>query len=162
MREGLERARWPGRFEVVPGSPEIVLDGAHNDASARCLADTLEAYAPRRLLHVVVGLNRDKEARAILRPLLRRASSVWCTGSAHPRALDAAALGRLCRPLAFGPVHVLPSLAAALDAARAASDRAGLVCVTGSLALVGEARDLLGLPAVEALWSASETDQLAG
>jgi dihydrofolate synthase / folylpolyglutamate synthase len=180
---GLERLRWPGRFEVLDGNPPIVLDGAHNGASAEALAATLVAYAAGRPISLVVGINRDKDARAVLRPLLAIAKQVWATQSRdNPRAQDAADLGRqfLARRFAAPPGRFLPSFslraakeprsggrgghapgfmrvepdlkAAIQDASAAAARDDGIVCVTGSLMLVGQARATLGLPVPELLW----------
>lgn len=151
VRHGLEQLRWPGRFEVVSGTPPVVLDGAHNDASAAALAATLRDYAGDRPVHLVVGINRDKEVAAFLRPLLRLAATVRATravGLARGYAPDE--LARLCRRLAPVPVEASPDVARALGAARA--DTRGVVCVTGSLALVGQARDALGIPPPDRLW----------
>jgi dihydrofolate synthase/folylpolyglutamate synthase len=144
---GLTRLTWPGRFEKVG---DVVLDGAHNGASADALADTLRPYAGGRRIELVVGINRDKDARAVLRPLLALADRVWATQTAdNPRALPAADLGRLCRRLG-ARTCVEPDLAVALARTRQADGP--VVCVTGSLLLVGQARTALGLPAAEALW----------
>ncbi|MDP9281301.1 MAG: Mur ligase family protein, partial [Chloroflexota bacterium] len=56
---GLRQLRWPGRFEVVPGGPPIVLDGAHNDGSAAALADALRAESPRGGVRLIVGMMQD-------------------------------------------------------------------------------------------------------
>ena len=152
IARGLARLRWPGRFEVVPGPPPIVLDGAHNGASAAALAETLATFAAGRPVALVVGINRDKDARAVLRPLLALADEVWATQTRdNARALDAATLGRLCRRLGAPgtAVHVEADLTAVLD--RAARPGA-VVCVTGSLLLVGQARAALGLETPERLW----------
>ena len=164
---GLRRLRWPGRFEVVqrPGEAPIVLDGAHNGASADALAATLREFAGARPINLVIGINRDKDAHAVLRPLLALAASVWATQARHsPRALQAVELARLAggrgvHPRApnaaelarlAGPrVHAEPDLGRAIAAARAVP---GVVCVTGSLLLVGQARDVLGLDPPERLW----------
>ena len=147
----LDRLRWPGRFEVIAGEPPIVLDGAHNGASAAALADTLGGFAAGRRIHLVIGINRDKDARAVLRPLLPLAHSVWATQTAdNPRALAAAELGRLCARLGAN-VTTERRLADAIDGARATS-LGGVVCITGSLMLVGQARATLGLPVAETLW----------
>jgi len=154
---GLRRLRWPGRFEVVGGDPQIVLDGAHNGASAEALAATLENFAGGRPIDLVIGINRDKDARAVLRPLLPLAQSVWTTETAdNPRSLPAADLARLCASLGV-TAHVEGDLAKALDGAIAASKlaaarRRGIVCVTGSLMLVGQVRATLRLPIAETLW----------
>ncbi len=148
--EGLERLRWPGRFEVIGDRPPVVLDGAHNGASAEALAETLLKFAANRPLALVIGINRDKDARGVLRPLLRNATRVWATQTVdNPRALAAEDLARTCRR--FGaPAVVAPNVADAL--AQAPLERDGVVCVTGSLMLVGQARDALGLPPPERLW----------
>jgi dihydrofolate synthase / folylpolyglutamate synthase len=145
VREGLERLRWPGRFEIV-GDGQFILDGAHNGASAEALAHT---FCEGDKLAFVLGINRDKDARAVLRPLLPLASDVWTSQTAdNPRALPAADLAALCRRLGT-PAHVEPDLGAAM---RAASNAGHRVCVTGSLMLVGQARSILGLPVPERLW----------
>ncbi len=145
-RRGLERLRVPGRFEVVD---DVVLDGAHNDASAQALAQALSDFAAGRPLNLVLGLNRDKDARAVLKPLLPLAARVWVTQTSdNPRALPATELAGWCRRLGYA-AEVLPNLSAALRAAREGS---GLVCVTGSLLLVGRARALIGVPVPERLW----------
>jgi dihydrofolate synthase/folylpolyglutamate synthase len=147
---GLERVRWPGRFEVVGAAPPIVLDGAHNGASADALAQTLSAFAADRQVSLVIGINRDKDARAVLKPLLALARRVWATQAVgNPRVLPADDLARLCRRLG-ADTRAVPDLGTALREARA--NPANVVCVTGSLLLVGQARDTLGLDPPEDLW----------
>ncbi|MBV9359226.1 MAG: bifunctional folylpolyglutamate synthase/dihydrofolate synthase [Chloroflexi bacterium] len=158
LRAGLERLRWPGRFELIDGTPPVVLDGAHNGDSTEALAATLLAYAGERPIQLVLGVNRDKELGALLRPLLSLASGVAATAvPGSSRARPAEELARLCRrstPTARSvPIHAWPTVGGALDAARGAAGPDGLVCVTGSLALVGVARTELGRPVAERLWS---------
>ena len=147
VKRGLERVTWPGRFEVVGN---VVLDGAHNGASAEALAETLRDYAVKNPITLVVGINRDKDARAVLRPLMPLAECVWATQTANnPRALAANELARLCRRLGAHTIEE-QQLSAALE--QATSNARGVVCVTGSLMLVGQARATLGLPVPESLW----------
>ncbi len=141
--------RWPGRFEVLDGSPPIVLDGAHNDGSARALAATLRREYPRRRVRFVLGIMADKDARAVVRELLPLASAVHATVPPGARGLPARDLARLVRGV---PVRTHEDAAAAIRAARHEAAPSEAVCVTGSLALVGAARDALGLPVVERLW----------
>jgi dihydrofolate synthase/folylpolyglutamate synthase len=147
---GLRALRWPGRFEVVRGTPPVVLDGAHNDGSADALARTLTSQFPRKRIRFVLGVMKDKDARAVVRPLLPLASAVEVTAPKGVRGLPAPELARLIRGV---PVRVHRDLRAALSAARAAASASEIVCVTGSLALVGEARDALGIPVVERLFT---------
>jgi dihydrofolate synthase/folylpolyglutamate synthase len=145
----LQRLNWPARFEVIPGGPTIVLDAAHNDGSARALADTLRETFAKRRVRFVLGLMEDKDARAVLRPLLPLASAVEVTRAPGPRGLDARKLARLVGARR-ARVHEEP--AEAIAAARADAKPNEVVCVTGSFALVGLARDVLGLPIAERLW----------
>ena len=147
----LRRLAWPARFEVIPGEPTIVLDAAHNDGSARALADTLRASFPKRRVRFVLGVMEDKDARAVLRPLLPLASIVEVTRAPGPRGLDAAKLARLVGARRTR-AHAEPR--AAIDAARRDARHGEVICVTGSFALVGLARDALGLPVAERLWDA--------
>lgn len=149
IARGLRALRWPGRFEVVPGAPPVVLDGAHNDGSAVALAATLRREYPRRRVRLVIGLMEGKDARAVIRPLLPHASAIIATRAPGPRGLEARALARIVRGV---PVQAIDDPAAALRAAREGAGRTEVVCVTGSLALVGAARDALGLPVAERLW----------
>jgi dihydrofolate synthase/folylpolyglutamate synthase len=136
IRAGLGRARWPGRFEVRRRDGGwLVLDGAHNPAGARALAASLAAYFDDTPMTLVFGVLRDKDAAGILQPLLPRARRVILTASASPRAAAPEDL-RALLPATL-PVAVAPSIGAAL--ALADETPAALVCVAGSLALVGGA-----------------------
>ena len=124
VERDLAQLRWPGRFEIVGN---VILDGAHNDASALALARALRAYARDQPIDLVLGINRDKDARAVLRPLLAIARTVWATQSAHnPRALPAAELAHWCQRLGT-PAQVDPSLEHTLRDARRNRD---VVCAT--------------------------------
>jgi dihydrofolate synthase / folylpolyglutamate synthase len=135
-RAALAGVRHPGRLEVVPGAPPIVLDGAHNPAGAAALAAAVAAMPRPRVL--VVAVSADKDAAAILAPLGPVADAVIATSYAQPRSLDPAALARH-----VPGARTASGLPDALAAARAAAGGSGTVIVAGSLLLVGEARSLL-------------------
>ena len=145
---GLRQLRWPGRFEVVPGTLPVVLDGAHNDGSAEAFAVAIRAEVGQRV-RLIIGMMRDKDARAVVRALAPIASAIYVTRPDSPRAADPAAIARLFHRV---PARVFDDLASALGAARADARISETLCVTGSLALVGQARDLLGLPVAARLW----------
>lgn len=146
----LQQLRWPGRMETVAGRPPTILDGAHDPVSARALAGELRSRG-EGAIQLVIGMYRDKEAGRILRPLLPLAERVLVTRPRGPRALPAADLARICRKLTRAPIAVHEDVGRALEEARAdPGDRT--ICVTGSLALVGEARDHLGLAPADRLW----------
>jgi dihydrofolate synthase/folylpolyglutamate synthase len=142
IRAGLAIAQWPGRFQVIGAGPRLVLDGAHNPGGARALASSLAAYFPGERPTFVVGIYRDKDAPAILGVLAPLAGRLIVTAAANPRAASPAALAGWAP--AWGPTaEVAPSLGAALAMA-AAPPRPAVVCVTGSLSLIGETLAHLG------------------
>jgi dihydrofolate synthase/folylpolyglutamate synthase len=137
IREGLERVRWPGRFQVMGDGPWLVLDGAHNPAGARALAGSLSELFSGRPLTLIVGVLRDKNAAAILGALVPLASRVILTRSANPRSSTPEEL-RARLPSDAASVELAASVGEALAAA--APDSADVVtCVAGSLSLVGDA-----------------------
>jgi dihydrofolate synthase/folylpolyglutamate synthase len=138
----VSQTRWPGRFEVFPGAPTVVLDGAHNPAGAETLVRALQAAYPGRAVHLVFGVLGDKDYVAILRALLPNARSVHLTPLPSARSLppekylDLA--GALCPD-----TRVYMSPADALASARKAAAPEDLVVVAGSLVLIGALRAFL-------------------
>ena len=131
----------------------IVLDGAHNGASAEAFARTLGEHVRGGPVHLVIGMHGDKEIAATLRPLLAIATTVIATRSTSPRALPAEELAARCRRAGAAAVRASSSVAEAIRDARARAGARGIVAVTGSLAVVGEARTALGLGVAEELWA---------
>jgi dihydrofolate synthase/folylpolyglutamate synthase len=140
IARGIASARWPGRLEELGG---VLLDGAHNPDGAAALAAALPALNPGRPVELVFGVLADKDVRGIieaLRPAVRRYHVV---APASQRARAADAVRDLARSLgAEADAHA--STAEALACARRAAGEGGVVCVAGSLYLVGEVRALLG------------------
>jgi dihydrofolate synthase/folylpolyglutamate synthase len=146
---GLSDARWPGRLEIVPGEPPIVLDGAHNGDSAHKLVESLRESFPGRRFVLVLGTSQDKDLARILAELIPAASAVVLTHSIHPRAwTDLEELASRIEPLLGGadvPIVIAPEVPHALEQARALATSADVICVTGSLFVVAAARETLGL-----------------
>ncbi|GBD09942.1 Folylpolyglutamate synthase [Candidatus Thermoflexus japonica] len=137
VREGLERVRWPGRFEILREEPPLVLDGAHNDASAARLAETAAEVFPGRRWGVIFGVSADKDPMAILAPLRPLVERIWLTRSRHPRAADPQRLAEAAQALGL-PGRIRSEVAYALEEALAEDIP---VLVTGSLFVVAEARE---------------------
>jgi dihydrofolate synthase/folylpolyglutamate synthase len=142
VQRGLEAVSWPGRLEIVHESPKIVLDGAHNGESAERLVNALrESFKFRRLI-LVLGILRDKDARAMLRWLAPAANTIIATRSDNPRALEPSELARLARKHGSN-VETRVDVTEALTRACDLAGQDDLICVTGSLTVVGEARAVL-------------------
>jgi len=136
MRAGLARARWPGRFEVLRARDRrVVLDGAHNPAGAAALAASLTEWFGDTPLTLVFGALRDKDASAMLAALAPRARRLIFTASSSPRAARPEAL-RDAAP-AGAAVELADSAPEALALA-AREPRTPILCVAGSLSLLGD------------------------
>jgi dihydrofolate synthase/folylpolyglutamate synthase len=141
LSRGITAASWPGRMELFPGPPRLLLDGAHNPAGVAALLTSLEMISRERLF-LIAGVMADKDREGVLGPLLTLADEVITVSVDLPQATPAAELAAFCstrgtRAVAAG--SVAQGLAAALN--RAGHD--DLILVTGSLYLVGEARGVL-------------------
>lgn len=146
LRTGIEKARWPGRMEMVSTSPRILLDGAHNPAGSVALAEAL-AEIPYHRLFLVAGVMGDKDLDGILAPILPLTFQAVAVAPALPRSLASGALADFCREKGVETVDG-GSVAAGLAAARTmADDDDDLILICGSLFTVGEARaEILSRP----------------
>ncbi len=140
VRRGLAEVELPGRFQVLPGRPQIVLDVAHNPEAATALAANLAAsgYAPETI--AVLGMLRDKDIAGVARALAPRVTRWHLASLGGARGADAAQLGAALeaagvRASAFR--HA--SVAQALAAARSDAGEDDKIVVFGSFVTVAEA-----------------------
>jgi dihydrofolate synthase/folylpolyglutamate synthase len=139
IRNGLKEAHWDGRLQTVRGKSgqTILLDGAHNPAGVR----TLLAAAPNRF-SLILGMMRDKECAAICKMISPAAEKIFTVPMNTDRGADPGLLADYCREAnPTAPVAICRSITEAFDKAAAEP----FVVVTGSLYLVGEALEHLGL-----------------
>jgi dihydrofolate synthase/folylpolyglutamate synthase len=137
LRQGLQRARVPGRFQVMPGSPTWILDVAHNGPAAQALAENLESLPCGGARHAVLGLLADKEVAAVVNPL-RGWVQRWHVAQADdPRAMPAEALAGAVSALdVSGGVTAYQSIAAALSGAAATAGEGDCILAFGSFTTV--------------------------
>jgi dihydrofolate synthase/folylpolyglutamate synthase len=140
LSEAAESVSVPGRLQILDGDPLTVLDGAHNPDAILSLLEALpEVLAPGVPVALVLGVLEDKDAAAMLAPLLEVCERAWFTAPPSARALSPAALQSLARQLGFDAVACEPKASRAFAEARHwASEHGGAVLVTGSVYLVGE------------------------
>ena len=86
VERGLEKVRWPGRFQVVKKRPLTILDGAHNPAGARVLIETLKEQFPGQKFTFILGVQKDKDAPAMLKEFERAAEEIIITRSGNKAA----------------------------------------------------------------------------
>jgi len=139
IETGIATAVWPGRIEKVQSGPDVYLDGAHNPSAARELAAFLEENFNGRKIIVIFGALRDKAVDEIAGVLFPLASEVMFTEPRTPRAISASQLAEITGHHA-ARFEIIPDVEQALEAALAQSTPTDVICVTGSLYLVGELR----------------------
>ena len=94
IRTGLALVELPGRFQVLPGRPTVVLDVAHNPHAAATLAESIEAMAYHPYTYAVFGAMADKDIDGVLKPLLNTVDYWYCTDLPTPRAASASDLAK--------------------------------------------------------------------
>lgn len=144
VARGFAGLKFPARVEVLGEHPWLVIDGAHNVASAQALAETLRTCFPSVPRTLVFGTTRDKDLTGQLRVLLPLFDSVIATRYVeNPRAVPPAEVAEAVWSLNGPTVEVANDPAEALAAARLRTPPEGLIGVTGSLFLAAETRALL-------------------
>ena len=141
VKRGVESCRWPGRLEVVSRSPLVVLDGAQNKASALALAAAVKKIFKYKKLILVLGVSKDKDLKGILDELLPISDSIVLTKSKIVgRALEPAKMKKF---IECKETFSTSGVEEALLRARKLADPDDLILITGSLFVVGEARERL-------------------
>jgi dihydrofolate synthase/folylpolyglutamate synthase len=150
IAHGIRETHWPGRFQVFAPSPathqrEMVLDVAHNPAGAWALRSTLSETFPDREFTIVFGAMADKAVREMADILFPIAQHVVVAPIANPRAATTNQLlqaGSRSRTL----MEAAESIPSALTRAAELTAAEGVIVVTGSIFLVGEAMKAMGIP----------------
>ena len=135
---GIERARWPGRLEIVSRRPDVILDGCHNEEGARALARYIGDFVPGRPI-LVFAAACDKPVRRMATHLFPLARRVILTRFPSPRASDPNEIRRML-PSFKAKTAIEPDPMKAVSLAMVEAGRRGTVVVAGSLFLVGEVK----------------------
>ena len=141
---GFAALRWPARVEVVGEEPWLVIDGAHNPASAAALADTLTTCFPPTRRTLVFGTTREKDLEAQLQALLPLFDVIIATRYVeNPRAVAPEDIAAAVLELSGNAALIAADPAEALELARQSTAPEDLICVTGSLFLAAETRAIV-------------------
>lgn len=138
---GLHKVQWPGRLELISLKPKVLLDGAHNVDGAQVLAQALPLYQRKRLI-LCLGMLADKEREKVVGILAPLADEIFVTKPNSYRAGDWEALaetaGRYQRPV----TKIEDPKEAVIKALERLGDE-DMLCVTGSLYMLADAREAL-------------------
>jgi dihydrofolate synthase/folylpolyglutamate synthase len=143
IRTGLALVELPGRFQIVPGQPALVLDVAHNPQAVAALALNLDAMGFFPRTHAVFGAMADKDIPGLVARMVPLVEVWHCCTLPTARAAKAEDLAAIVRAATAGrlggevPVHTHASPAEALRAAAVSADPADRIVVFGSFYTVG-------------------------
>jgi dihydrofolate synthase / folylpolyglutamate synthase len=145
IEQGIRSTTWPARFQVIPaadGFPEVVLDVAHNPAGAWALRSALSTFYEGRPLTFIFGAMRDKAIGEIADIIFPLADRVIATHAENPRAASPQQIAELG---AHTQTEILQakSVPEALERACALAGSRGVIVITGSIYIVGEALGIL-------------------
>jgi dihydrofolate synthase/folylpolyglutamate synthase len=149
IEQGIRETRWPGRFQVIPATasaPEYVFDVAHNPAGAWALRSTLSnSYEDRRLIFIF-GAMRDKAIAEMCEILFPLAERVIATQADNPRSATPQEITQAAQRT-HAEIEPSPDVPSALARAKEIAGTDGIIVITGSIYVVGEAIRALGVPA---------------
>ena len=141
LYEGLKRARQPGRFEVISEDPLAIIDGAHNEAGAQALQETMAQHFAGKKILLVAGILADKEIDSIVKFLTKITDHIIVTEPDNPRKLAAEKLAE--HVAEFGvAAEAVPDVEAAVHRAKELADDYDVILFAGSLYLIGDVRRL--------------------
>ena len=141
LYEGLKRARQPGRFEVISEDPLVIIDGAHNEAGAQALQETMAQHFAGKKILLVAGILADKEIDSIVKFLTKITDHIIVTEPDNPRKLAAEKLAGHVAD--FGVVaEAVSDVEAAVHRAKELADGYDVILFAGSLYLIGDVRRL--------------------
>lgn len=141
---GLREAVWPARMELVRRSPDVLLDGGHNPQGMAAIRKTLEELYPGKKVLFLTGVLRDKDYPAMVSELLPLAKLFVTITPDSPRALSAQDLAQYLRQAGADAVPS-ETLEQGVERVLSLAGPEDVVCICGSLYVVGEIRHILGL-----------------
>ena len=137
IRNGMAWVELPGRFQVLPGQPTIILDVAHNPHASAALAQNLENMAYHPYTIAVFGAMADKDIDGVLKPMMDKIDFWYLCDLPTPRAASAESLAARLRSLGFkegadSGIEVFSSPALAYESALKKAGEGDRISVFGS------------------------------
>jgi dihydrofolate synthase/folylpolyglutamate synthase len=139
VNEGLSTVKWPGRMEVVSQKPLVILDGAHNIMAIQHLVKYLKGIKNDRFLTLIVSVLDDKPYEKMLNKLMKVTSSAVVTQTKIDRSIAPSVLSDYMKDYIKG-IKIIPNVSDAYFETLRNADESDIICVTGSLYVVGEVK----------------------
>ncbi|NQU39305.1 MAG: bifunctional folylpolyglutamate synthase/dihydrofolate synthase [Lentisphaerae bacterium] len=135
---GIEATRWEGRLQVLQANPPLLLDGAHNPSAAVVLVQSLKRIFKKRRFGLILGMCSDKNIRATLEALAPLKAPLWTVPLSNERGISAEDLALLAEAAGLSAEPCRNVALATKKALAWAEEHDGVICIAGSLFLVGD------------------------
>jgi len=137
----LEKVRWTGRLEIIRNKPTLVLDGAHNPSGVKVVRDALKEIFTYHRLILVLAIFSDKDYKKMIKILAPNADLIIATKTKTPRAASPQTIAKeAAKYIGQDKIIVTEDIPQAINCALSNSNKNDLICITGSLYTVGEAK----------------------
>lgn len=140
IKSGLKNTRWPGRLEIVSKSPFTIVDGAHNLVAIRKLTEYLKETFKEKEITLITGVLDDKSYNTMFKCILPVCKRVILTEAKTERSISSDKLLTAAKKL-IGDVRVIKDIPEAIKHAETSSSKDDVICISGSLYVVGEAKE---------------------
>lgn len=141
IRVGLEKVKWTGRLEIIQNNPTLVLDGAHNPSGIKVVRDALKEIFSYHRLILVLAIFADKDYKKMIQILVPNADLIITTKAKNPRATPPRIIAKeAAQYIDQNKIIVTENIPQAINCALSNSKEDDLICITGSLYTVGEAK----------------------
>ena len=141
IRDGLEKVKWPGRLEIIQKNPILILDGAHNPNGVKVVRQTLEEIFCYHRLVLVLGIFADKDYKKMIKIIAPLADLIIATKAKNPRATPPQIIAKeAAQYIDRNKIMVTKNIPQAINCAIFNSHKDDLICITGSLYTIGEAK----------------------
>jgi len=138
VKTGVSNVNWPGRLQMLSVNPLVILDGAHNPGAGEALASSIHQICKDKPVGLVVGMCSDKDAANFLKSFSRIVTNLWAVPIRSERCMATSQIAAIGAGMGWNVKESqLPSALA--EAERWAVEKGGVVCICGSLFMVGEA-----------------------
>ena len=139
--EGLEKVKWEGRLEIIQYDPLLILDGAHNPNGVKKVRQALEEVFSYHRLILVLAIFSDKDYKKMIRVISPIADLIITTKAKNPRATPPQIIAQeAAQYISQDRIIVTENIPQAIKCALSNSHKDDLICITGSLYTVGEAK----------------------
>jgi dihydrofolate synthase/folylpolyglutamate synthase len=140
IEKGLMHVQWPGRFEVIPGQPTMIIDGAHNPDGVRVLRENLDEFFKDKEVVFLLGILQDKDVKTMVTTLFHPQNKVVVVAPLSERAGKPEAVA--CQ-IQAEHVETANSIDEGLKRATLLAGKEGVLCIAGSLYLIGAVRKII-------------------